>query len=717
MRRPRIPASLAHRPFGVPSRVAAVCGLLLAAVVVGALLLAPVQAAVAGIPLPQLLSRLTGGIVLREPGYTLAVDPISGVVDVETPGRHTYTTLPLAALVGFDSMPQGMHRRFRRTAAGLVEELSSPGGTVLQRVLLTPRSWTFTVTFSSRVGPDRTLMPRFFFDGARGIDLQSVQTGFTPNAPTGLVSLPGVFSVPRSPLSPPPLDLQLRTSEGWLGVGLVQVPDATSMRVLPSGAVAVDYPLGLLASFPDSGGGGLVGSMARFPAFLFTFGSDPLDGLRQYGRALVALGQAPASWSPRPAWWRDPIVDTWGAQVAEHAARGSALFTSAWVHDFAAASQRRLGSTQLTLVIDSRWQQSIGEPAPDPVRFGGWTGMRELIDQLHAEGLRVVLWWPMWIHGMPTVPPSMKQVRLAARTQLIDPTAPGFDAATAVTVERLLGSAPGDLDADGLKLDWTYDIPATVQDPALGWGDAALYRYLGAIDAAAHAVQGDALVEASAAAPQFARVTDAVRLYDAWTEADWDARAAVVSAADPTALIDGDGWAASPTNALRHAVTSTVYGVPAFYFGDVWANGGPISAEVAREIGQVMALAPLKGDGSARRLGDGEWAWMVRGKVQAQTFDGQRDLILWSSGCDGGARATVVATTTGRALVPTPAGERAHVVDAAGGTVPASPIQGGTSVHLVAGNRYSVVQLAGCPGGPQITPLARRSSGSSPSSR
>jgi hypothetical protein len=717
MRRPRLPASLAHRPSGVPSRVAAVCGLLLAGVVVGALLLAPVQAALAGISFPQLLSRLSGGIVLQEPGYALAVDPTSGVVNVETPGRRTCTTLPLAALAGFDRLPQGTHRRFRRTGAGLVEELSSAGGTMLQRVLLTPRSWTFTVTFSSRVGPDRTLMPRFFFDGVRGIDLRSVQTGFTPNAPTGLVSRPGVFSVPRSPLAPPPLDLQLRTAEGWLGLGLVQVPDATSMRVLNSGAVAVDYPLGLLASFPDRGGGGLVGSMVRFPAFLFTFASDPLDGLRQYRRALVALGQAPAGWSPRPGWWRDPIVDTWGAQVAEHAARGSALFTSAWVRDFAAASQRRLGSTRLTLVIDSRWQQSIGDPAPDPLRFGGWRGMRELIDQLHSGGLHVVLWWPMWIHGMPTVPPTMKQVRVAARAQLIDPTAPEFEATMAGTVERLLGSGPGDLDADGLKLDWSYDIPATVRDPALGWGDAALHRYLGAIHAAAHTTRPDALVEASAAAPQFARVTDAVRLYDAWTEADWDARAAVVSAADPTALIDGDGWAASPANALRHAVTSTVYGVPAFYFGDVWANGAPIGPELARVLGQVMALAPLKGDGSARRLDDGEWAWLVRGRVRAQTFAGQRDLILWSSGCDGGAIGTVVATSTGRALVPTPAGARTRVLDAAGGPLPASLVRGGTSVHLVAGNRYSVVQRAGCSGATQITPLARRSSGSTPSSR
>lgn len=709
----RLPLTAASPQSGARAwpGLAAVCALLLAATLGVMLALEPVGSALSGLPLSQLMSRLAGSIQVKEPGYQLAIDRTNGILSVQAPDGRPYTTLPLTALAGLAGLPKRAERAFHRTDRGFVEELKAPGGGLLETVSLTPRPDNFTVTFSSRVGTDTTSVPRFFFDGSHGIGLQSIEGGFTPNAPAGQVPFPAVFSTPRTALSPPPLDLQLETAAGWLGVGLVQVPNATSLKLLTDGALAMDYPLDLLNRNPDHGGGGRVGPMVRFPAFVFTFGGSSFDGLRAYGQALVQLGQAPAGPAARPSWWQQPIVDTWGAQMAEHAARGSQLFTSAWVQDFATTSQRRLGLTHLTIVIDSRWQDITGQATPDPVRFGGWAGMRALIDHLHAEGFRVVLWWPLWVDGLPGVPPTMKEVRLAERTQLVDPTVAGFQNSMAATVRELLGSGPGDLNADGLKLDWAYDMPARFEDPSLGWGDAALYRYLSVIHAAAHAVRPDALVEASAAAPQFARVTDAVRLYDAWTEADWDARAAVVSAADPTALIDGDGWAASAANALPHAVSSTVYGVPAFYFGNTWADGAPISPELSRELGQVMALAPQKGNGSARLLGDGEWAWVVRGKVQAQTFDGQRDLVLWSKTCGRTQLGTVVATSTGTVLVPVPSPQRAQLLGARG-AVPVTPAGGGISAQLVAGTRYQVQIGSRC----QITPLARRSSRSRSSS-
>jgi hypothetical protein len=302
--------------------------------------------------------------------------------------------------------------------------------------------------------------------------------------------------------------------------------------------------------------------------------------------------------------------------------------------------------------------------------------------------------------GLTGVPPTMKQVRAATGDQLVDPTTPGFQRSMGAIVRELIGSGPGELDADGLKLDWAYDMPARLQDPSVGWGDAALYRYLSVIHTAAHAVRPDVMVEASAAAPQFARVTDAVRLYDAWTEADWDARAAVVSAADPTALIDGDGWAANAVDVLPHAVTSTVYGVPALYFGDTWADGTPVGPEVLRALGQVMVLAPKKGDGAARRLSDGEWAWMVQGKVEAQTFGGQRDLVLWSTACSGARLGTVVATSTGMAALPIASPEHARVIGAGGAAIPVTAINGSVSARLVAGAHYQLLVGPRC----KITP-------------
>jgi hypothetical protein len=669
--------------------------LLVAVATIGVLAVGPIGGAFSQALFPQLLAELPGGIQFREPGYTLVLDPTNGNLSVGSPQRRLYTTFPLTVLAGLTTLPRGIHRSFRRSGADLVEVITAGDGTPLETVTLTASATSFTVTFSSRVGPDSDLGPSFFFDGTRGLDLRSVTSGFTPSSPNQYTTLPSVYSLRRAPLTPPPLDVELKTPAGWLGIGLVHVPNATSLGLLPNGAVSVDYPLDVLTTFDDSGAGGRAGSMVRFPAFVFTFATGALEGLQAYGQSLVRLRQAPAAWAPRPSWWQEPIVDTWGAQVEDQAARSSPGFTAAWVQDFAATSQRRLSLNRMTLVIDSRWQQSIGEPEPDAVRFGGWTGMRALIDQLHSQGFHVVLWWPMWVRGIPHVPPSRSQLRLATSAQLIDPTAPGFEAAMADTMQRLLGNDPGDLNADGVKLDWTYDIRPNVQNPALGWGDAALYRYLEVIDGAADAARPDALVEASAAAPQFARVTDAVRLYDAWSDATWQARAAVVSAADPTALIDGDGWQANATNALPHAVTSTVYGIPALYFSDRWADGSPMSTEMARQLGQVMALAPLKGDGTARQLSGGEWAWVARGRVQAETLDGGRDVVLWSQVC-GGLRGTLVTTNANTVLLPTPPADQVRISESDGSAVHATQTAHGMSVPVEEGQRYSISGQSRC---------------------
>src|SRR5215472_14830606 len=108
--------------------------------------------------------------------------------------------------------------------------------------------------------------------------------------------------------------------------------------------------------------------------------------------------------------------------MAEHVIRGNTSFTAAWVRTFVNQVRQRYGLTRFTLVIDSRWQQELGSALPDQTRFGGIAGMRALIDDLHAMGLRVLLWWPMWSTGTPSGAASTGSAVAA-----VDPTAPGFD--------------------------------------------------------------------------------------------------------------------------------------------------------------------------------------------------------------------------------------------------------------------------------------------------
>jgi len=612
-------------------------------------------------------------VAADEAAYHLGLDRGSGVLTVRSASGSAYTSFPLTVLAGMPALPARAHTRITETDDTITVQIFTAAGKELEEALVTAYPNWFTVTFTVAPPRDTSQPPLFFYDGRRGLDLTSVSTSFSPD--TSRVEggrTPAVVTASRTPLSPAPLDVELRTPAGWLGIGLMRVPDATTLGVQPDGAVLVDYPLRVLESVRDAGGGGLVDGMISFPTFVITTAHDSGSGLSAYHDALVAAGTAPPPQASRPLWWQEPIVDTWGQQVAERAVRGSRAFTAGWVSHFVADVKQRYGLTQFTVVIDSRWQAVIGDATPDVQRFGGISGMRHLIDALHAQGLRVMLWWPMWragnttpsIHGAPTP------------VTVVDPTASGFEQTMNANVQRLLGSGDGDLNADGVKLDWTYRFPRTFANPQLGWGDTALYRYLNVIHTAAHQVRPDALVEASAAAPQFAAVTDAVRLYDAWSEAAWNLRATVVAVADPGILIDGDGWDVPSKDALGHAIAGTVYGVPALYFESMWGDRTPIPLTTAHLLGAIVNLAGDKGSGTARSLAGGGWSYVSGGVERARTLGGDDGLVVWGAGSrnrlighvltlDGGP-TTITVTRPGTVSITAPDGSRPEVKRLAG---------------------------------------------------
>lgn len=667
-------------------------------IALGVLVLLPVPVAAHLVPLHRTAglaaagAQLSGGdgtLQIGERGYRLALQPHTGRVTVATPAGREYTGFPLA-MSGALPAPRHTRRVSRRVAGTFESELLDSGGRVLEAAVLQPSAESFTVRYAARPELLGTGPIRFFDDGGGGVDLSGVTVGYTPD-PTRpeLMGRPVVGVSGRTPFSPPPFQLQLRTAPGWLGIGLVEVPAATSMRVDPDGGIGVDYPSTLVHGQGDVGAGPPTGGMVRFPEFVVTMASDPVSGLRAYHDALSPLDESAGAAPPgsRPAWWGEPLVDTWGEQMVSHAARSSPTYTADWVRAFVAEWRRRFGAGPITVVIDSRWQEQIGDPQPDAVRFGGLDGMRRLIDDLHAEGDHVLLWWPMWARNITRIPPATLAFRRSASAeQIVDPTTTGFENDTLETIGTLLGSGPDQLDADGLKLDWGYDIPVRLSDPSLGWGVAALHRYLAVLHSTAHLVRPDALVDASAAAPQFAAVADAVRLYDAWSIADWNRRAGVVSAVDPDTLIDGDGWQATAADIVAHAVSSTVYGTPAIYYATQMVGGRPIPDALAAELGAVVALSPDKGQGRARELAGGDWEYVADSTVTARSFEGGTALLVWrSDDC-----ATALATRGGPTVLPVGPRSQLLVSDATGHRMRTVRTRSGLSLVMVAGRPYTL---------------------------
>ena len=622
-------------------------------------------------------------IDVLEHSYQIEANPLSTVVTVESTTGVEYSSFPLLMVPGTGRLPAGVHRQLRLLHGRLVATLTSASGSLIERTVLTPGPDAFTVQFSAALPKDPPDGPAVFFcDGVRGLEAGVPAGVFVPDL-SGMLDPagPSVSAKGRRPFAPPPFQVQVRGRAGWLGVGLVQVPNATTMRLRPECGISIDYRLGLIQPSPGPVGGGGAGTMVTFPTFVLTFGADPYQALRSYYTALAGMGAVvtpdPAT---RPLWWQEPMADTWGQQRAEHVQRGSPRFTAGWVLKFAETWRARFGVSRFTLVIDSRWQTSIGNPVPDPVRFGGWAGMRRLVDRLHSQGIRVLLWWPLWIRYPFESPPDRQALSLLPARFYVDPTAAGFDAATRYLTGRLLGKGPDSVGANGLKLDWGYDLSPSVADPSQGWGAAALLRYMTILHQEAHRVRPDALIDSSAAAPQFQAVTDSVRLYDAWSEAQWAKRAAIVAAVDPGVLIDGDGWRAGPADIGPHTVASTVFGVPAVYYSDRWADGAPLPAGVAAALGRVVSLSTLKGGGTATITPGGNWRYFAHGTLTAESFDSNRALAVWVyAACR--ATGAVVSTVDSDLRVPLPGGG-SRLIDARAGTgytirVPVSDCQGG----------------------------------------
>lgn len=650
-----------------------------AAAVCAALLLAAFA-----IALPGHVAPAATGPVINEQAYRLAVDTTTGTVALQTPNGLAATSFPLALWAGDESRPAGARLRVHVAGNTVTESRMTPTGALAQQAVMTAYPRWFTVRYALGSDEEEAVTPKFFFDGTRGLDVSKVNAGFNPDAPGG-IGWPTLATAGRRPLAPAPLQVQVHTPNGYLGIGLMQVPNASELRVDPTGAVSVNYPLHRLHSIPDTGAGGWSGGMIRFPAFIVTLTPDTTSGLSDYHDAVAAGGAAPALAPPQAAWWHMPIVDTWGAQMAEHVIRGSPGFTTEWVRNFVSQVQQQYGLKHFTLVIDSRWEHDLGSALPDVARFGGVSGMRSLIDDLHAMGLRVLLWWPMWSTGTPSGALSS-----GSEVAAVDPTAAGFQDAMSSTVTQMLGQGPDDLAADGLKLDWEYAIPEVTSNPALGIGDAALYRYLQVIHTAAHAVRADALVEASAASPQFERVTDSVRLYDAWSEQAWDARAAIVAAAEPGVLIDGDGWQTTPADAVAHVLSSTVYGVPALYFGGTWASGKPVPDATARLLGSVAALAADKGAGRVITLPGGGWELLSHGRDVAQTLDGETGAVVWKQQPGGVMLGHVVSSIGGTVSIPLPREGAATVVSPTGQHIPLTRAGNRLKAKLSAHDIYTI---------------------------
>jgi hypothetical protein len=393
---------------------------------------------------------------------------------------------------------------------------------------------------------------------------------------------PFVVAASRSPVGDP----TVVPSGPWLAFGLDAAAGSAGFTEVTYRAVDRGFAFDI-----DYDGHTRVVDAWRSPALVIAAAADPYAGVAAQRQRLAVISSArselpardTATTPPqppraaRPAWWREPIFCGWGAQCALAAGVGESLaaapgYATRDHYDGFLAHLEARGVIPGTITIDDKWQTAYGTNEPDAAK---WPDLRRWIAERHARDQRVLLWYKAWD---PEGLPDDWCVRSSAGVPIgIDPTHPNGEAAVRQSIRRML--APDELDADGLKIDFTARTPsgrATVHH-GTAWGVDLLRALLDIVADEARQVRPDALLVGHtpnvlvADAVGMLRLNDTLRLDDPEPAVDivpqMRHRASIVRAACPDHLIDTDDWCAPDLAGWRaYAAIKAELGVPALYY-------------------------------------------------------------------------------------------------------------------------------------------------------
>ncbi|MCT2584339.1 hypothetical protein [Actinophytocola gossypii] len=332
------------------------------------------------------------------------------------------------------------------------------------------------------------------------------------------------------------------------------------------------------------------------PTLVVHFGhTDPPAALRAHRDLLLtrSLAREPA---PPHRWWLEPMFCGWGAQhhLSLTTGRSTKDFATQRHYDAFLDHLARHDVVPGTVVVDDKWAEHYATCRPDQRK---WPDLVGWIAGRHALGQRVLLWWKAWD---PDGAPADACVRLPDGTPVaLDPEHPTGRRIVTDAVEHMLG----DLDADGLKVDFLARTPSgtALRHAGRKWGAALLHDLLALVYTTAKRVKPDALIVTHTPNPAFTDITDMLRLNDIrmLDAVDPDGpvvphmryRAEVVHAACPGVPVDADGWCL-PDRAewAAYLAVQPELGVPALYYAThVDLSGEELTAADLGDVSRVWA--------------------------------------------------------------------------------------------------------------------------------
>jgi hypothetical protein len=335
-----------------------------------------------------------------------------------------------------------------------------------------------------------------------------------------------------------------------------------------------------------------------------------------------------------PSWWSEPIFCGWGQMRADYRADHQGHENGNFINVTSYCTELRYrnymadldarGVDPGTIVIDMGWAAQAALARPHPHR---WSNLRGFVDEQHARGRRVLLWFsPSVAEGLPPEACMTLQGEILAP----DPTSPVYRDILREQIRIMLSGEEGCLNADGFKIDFTQCYPSEdgrfvsavqnfagiineedhrylyprlsegreelIQTHGERWGIALIRDHIGQIYAAMKEVKPDSALMTHTANPAFADVVDILRLND--LDGDCGDVLAVMTNRAELARISCDSWLIDTDDDLMidkerwlaYARLQPKIGIPDSYYVSAIAHSGEaITADDWREVRAIWA--------------------------------------------------------------------------------------------------------------------------------
>lgn len=462
--------------------------------------------------------------------------------------------------------------------------------------------------------------------------------------------------------APPPLNFCVGNRNGWIAFGLLDLPNSYEYKMTTR--------LGILT---ENCGGKLLtkkGDTYCAPRLLIPFPKDAWESISLFGSELEKRGLLPEKRKQTPAWWKKPLLVTYGDQMMDLQYNwytsddwGCKEFTADWLRMWLARAEKILGENDFTIVIDAFWQNEMSaEARADERRFAD---LRKFIDECHKKGHKVLLWSAPLIdnpnNGFATLAqrfdvlsPDELHGEIVEGTRYIDFTNDNigkyFD-----ELSRLFFSSDEDaLDCDGLKMDFLANLrnpdgDVHYQNPENGIGIKEMYRFYDEFQKAAVKVKPDVCLNGSGCDPRFETVMAMNRLHDIQNVyEERELRARVSALACPNLLIDSDGAIMLTDWVKETYIKAVLYSTPSLYYVNRFHDGIRLPDGEMLALKELLSLSSKKTDGTPRYNENGDWELRDEsGRITAHTFGGDKLFVY-----DGKGTFNLFSWSGGEATIP-----------------------------------------------------------------